>query len=185
MNDNTKLSLAAALAGGYVLGRSKKTRTAMLLASYLAGRRLATSPRQLLGRELRRLSDSPQFARVSDQLREELVGAGRSALSSLAARRVNSLADLLHDRSELLRNPAGDGQDSGEDRDREEAAGEPPEEEREGSGRRRGSPEREQPQDRDKTPRRRSRPTQDARDRSTDGSASAGRAVRQRPRAER
>lgn len=79
MEDQTKVTLAAAVVGGYVLGRTKKGRLAISVATYLAGRRFGLEPRQLAAEGMRRLGEVPQFAELQDQLK------GRS--SNLAARR--------------------------------------------------------------------------------------------------
>ncbi|MER5387364.1 histone protein, partial [Streptomyces sp. NPDC002688] len=47
MDDKEKVVLAAAVVGGYVLGRTKKGRLALSIATYLAGRRFGLEPRQL------------------------------------------------------------------------------------------------------------------------------------------
>ena len=44
MDDQTKKLLAAAVVGGYVLGRTKKGRLALTVATYLAGRRFGLEP---------------------------------------------------------------------------------------------------------------------------------------------
>lgn len=62
MNDMTKIALAVAVAGGYVLGRAKKGRLAFAMATYIAGRRFGLDPRQLATEGLRRLKDVPQVA---------------------------------------------------------------------------------------------------------------------------
>lgn len=55
MEDQTKVTLAAAVVGGYVLGRTKKGRLAITIATYLAGRRFGLEPRQLAAEGMRRL----------------------------------------------------------------------------------------------------------------------------------
>lgn len=94
MNDSTKLALAAAVAGGYVLGRTRKAKLAFGMATYLLGRRIGVSPQQLLAEGVRRLADSPQFSQLGDQIRGELKDAGLA--------RLDSLADALHERTQLL-----------------------------------------------------------------------------------
>lgn len=55
MDDQTKVALAAAIAGGYLLGRTKKGKLALSVATYLAGRRFGLEPRQLATEGMRRL----------------------------------------------------------------------------------------------------------------------------------
>ena len=59
MSANTKI--AAGVAGGYLLGRTKKMRLAMMLAGALAGKRLSTQRQELLSQGQKLLSNSPQF----------------------------------------------------------------------------------------------------------------------------
>ncbi|GGW26411.1 hypothetical protein [Streptomyces xantholiticus] len=119
MKDTTKLALGAAVAGGYVLGRAKKGRLAFAVATYLTGRRLGLDPQQLITGGVRKLKDAPQFAGLGDQVRGELMEAGRQALAASADRRLAGLADSLHQRTRLLEEPdegdEADEQDRGED----------------------------------------------------------------------
>lgn len=69
MEDQTKLTLAVAVVGGYVLGRTKKGRVALSVATYLAGRRFGLEPRQLAAEGVRRLGEVPQVAELQEQLR--------------------------------------------------------------------------------------------------------------------
>lgn len=55
MDDKEKVTLAAAVVGGYVLGRTKKGLLALSIATYLAGRRFGLEPRQLAAEGMRRL----------------------------------------------------------------------------------------------------------------------------------
>jgi hypothetical protein len=102
-----KVAMAAAAAGGYLLGRTKKGKLALVVGSYLAGRRLGVSPAQLLSQGLARLQEAPQFQELSDQVRGELLQAGRTAVSSAANRRITGLADALRDRTDALNGAAG------------------------------------------------------------------------------
>jgi hypothetical protein len=113
MSDMSKSALAAAIAGGYVLGRSRRAKTAFAVATYLAGRRFGLAPRALLGEGLRRLSESDQFGEVVGQVRGELLHAGRSAAMALANRRMDALANSLRGMTESLAEklPAPEGHD--------------------------------------------------------------------------
>jgi hypothetical protein len=99
MNNTTKIALAAALVGGYVLGRAKKGRLAFAVATYLAGRRFGLEPQQLLTEGLRRLQDMPQFEDLNEQVRGGFKDAGRKALTAAADRKFAELADSLHERT--------------------------------------------------------------------------------------
>jgi hypothetical protein len=115
MTEANKLLLAAALAGGYVLGRTRKGRLALTAASYLAGRRLGIDPRNLVTRGAKKLGEIPQVAELGDQVRGELMTAGREAVSAAADRRLSALADSVHERTLRL-------ESSGEEEAEEEEA---------------------------------------------------------------
>ncbi|MGS2586660.1 histone protein [Streptomyces hebeiensis] len=99
MDERTKAALAAAVAGGYVLGRTKKGRLALSLATLLAGRRLRLQPRRLLADGARRLGGVPQVAELRKQLRADTTDAARQALTAVVNRKLGSLADAISDRT--------------------------------------------------------------------------------------
>jgi len=99
MDDKEKVALAAAVVGGYVLGRTKKGRLALSVATYLAGRRFGLEPRQLAAEGMRRLGEIPQFAELQEQLRGEVLEAGRKAVTAAADRGMSTLADAISDRT--------------------------------------------------------------------------------------
>ncbi|WP_406324202.1 hypothetical protein [Streptomyces sp. NBC_01637] len=125
MDDTAKATLAAAVVGGYVLGRTKKGRLALTIATYLAGRRFGLEPRQLAAEGMRRLGEMPQFAGLQDQLKGEVLDAGRKAVTAVADRGMSSLADVISDRTARL----GEKQDEGEEEPEEEPEEEEAEEE--------------------------------------------------------
>ncbi|RII17917.1 hypothetical protein DSC45_13515 [Streptomyces sp. YIM 130001] len=102
MDNQSKVALASAVVGGYVLGRTKKGRLALSVATYLAGRRFALEPRQMAAQGLRKLGEMPQFAPLQEQLREEVLGAGRQAVTAGANRSLYSLADAIGERTARL-----------------------------------------------------------------------------------
>lgn len=125
MNGTMKTGLA--LAGGYLLGRTKKAKLAIGFGMFLAGKKLPLDPKELG----RLLSTSPALAGLSDQVRGELVDATKSAASSALTTRMTGLADSLHERTlSLDEGPAGGrpdddtgdgtGDDEGDDEDRAE-----------------------------------------------------------------
>ncbi|MER5559005.1 hypothetical protein ABT071_10385 [Streptomyces sp. NPDC002506] len=101
MNDNAKIGVA--VAGGYLLGRTKKARLALGLGMYLAGKKLSLDPKQL--RQM--VMDNPVLSGLGDQVRTELVGATKSAATAALTRRAGSLADSLRDRTQVLQGQAG------------------------------------------------------------------------------
>ncbi|MEU3794424.1 hypothetical protein [Streptomyces fructofermentans] len=119
MDDKDKMALAAAVMGGYVVGRTKKGRLALSVATYLAGRRFGLEPRQLAAEGVRRLAELPQVAQLQEQLRGEVLEAARKAVTATADRGMSSLAGALSDRTAKL----------GKKEDEEEPEEEEPEEE--------------------------------------------------------
>ena len=79
MNNAAKLGVG--VAGGYLLGRTKKLKLAIGLGAMLAGKRLNISPSQLAMQGLGQLRESPEFADLTDRLRTEVGGAGKRACS--------------------------------------------------------------------------------------------------------
>ncbi|MEU5208832.1 hypothetical protein [Streptomyces sp. NPDC020742] len=119
METDTKVTLAAALAAGYVLGRTKKGKLAIGVASMVAGQ--ALSPQELIGQGLRKLAATPQAAQLIDQVRGELLESGRTALSATADRSFGALADALQKRTSALQEPPADEEEPAEE-DEEELA---------------------------------------------------------------
>jgi hypothetical protein len=103
MDDSSKAALAAAVATGYFLGRTKKGKLAFALATYAAGRRFSLNPQQLLNQALRKIADTPQFAQLNEQLRGELMQPGRAAVSAMADRGLQTLTTALQERTAALR----------------------------------------------------------------------------------
>lgn len=92
--------IGAAIAGGYVLGRTKKAKLALGLAMALAGSRI--KPGQL-GKSLAR---SPLLSNVNKQVRGELASAGKAAATTVLNAKAEHLADALHRRTLSLREGA-------------------------------------------------------------------------------
>ncbi|MFG3319586.1 hypothetical protein ACGF3J_16235 [Streptomyces sp. NPDC048171] len=120
METETQATLVAALATGYALGRTKKGKLAIGVASALAGQGLL-SPRELMTRALSRASENPQTAQLLDQVRGELMDSARTALSTTADRRLGALATSLQERTEaLLGQPDGEGEEEETPEDQED-----------------------------------------------------------------
>ena len=95
--------VALGVAGGYILGRTKKMKLAMMLAGTAAGRQ-AGGPAALLGQGgsaallgqgKKLLEASPELSRLADEVRGRLLEAGKGAALAVAARQVDSLTDRL------------------------------------------------------------------------------------------
>ncbi|MFI1619170.1 hypothetical protein ACH4VT_19745 [Streptomyces lydicus] len=102
----TNAKIGVALAGGYVLGRTKKAKLAIGLGMYLAGKKLNLDPKQLG----KLVANSPVLGPLNDQVRRELVDATKSAATSALTRRMSGLADSLHERTLDLREAGGDAE---------------------------------------------------------------------------
>ncbi|MGI5526267.1 ABC transporter substrate-binding protein [Streptomyces syringium] len=98
MMDNAKMG--AAVLGGYMLGRTKKAKVALGLGALLAGSQV--KPGQL-GRTLAR---SPFVSGINEQVRKELLSAGKAAATSVITAKAEHLADSLHDRTAGLQEKA-------------------------------------------------------------------------------
>ncbi|MEU0837457.1 histone protein, partial [Streptomyces sp. NPDC005969] len=129
MDDTAKVTLAAAVLGGYVLGRTKKGRLALTIATYLAGRRFGLEPRQLAAEGMRRLGEIPQFADLQEQLKGEALDAGRKAVTAAVDRGMGSLADALSERTARLGEKQEAGEEEGDEYEPEEEGAEYEEEE--------------------------------------------------------
>lgn len=123
MESSKKLGLTAAVAAGYVLGRTKKGKLALGLAPLVAGAQLPMNPRELIILAMRRLAENPTVGPLVEQARGEVLGAGRSALSASTNRRLEAFADTLQRRTEALLDVPGEGEED-EEEDEEEEAGE-------------------------------------------------------------
>jgi hypothetical protein len=154
MEVSMKCGIGAALAvgAGYVLGRRRKMRTAVMLAGATAAGGVGGLGGSLLKRGVKALGSSelldkasPQLGEITDRVRGELLDAGKAAALAAVTGRIDSLTDSLHDRADTLRAPARQAAD---------AAGEAAEEAGEAGEaaqglRRRARPQR--PADRDST----------------------------------
>lgn len=131
MDDQTKMTLAAAVVGGYVLGRTKKGKLAFTVATYLAGRRFGLEPRQLAAEGMRRLGENPHFAELQEQLTGEVLETGRQAVTAAANRSMNSLADAIGERTARLGELEVEEPEAEEEEEPEEETEEEPEPEEE------------------------------------------------------
>lgn len=89
MNNNA--SIALALAGGYLLGRTKKLKFAVGMASMLTGKKLDLTPKGLVKQLGQLAKENPEIAR----LQNELVTALRDAAVTTATQRLSSISEQL------------------------------------------------------------------------------------------
>src|SRR4051794_25374306 len=119
MADSYKKAVLLSVAGGYLLGRTKKAKLALIVGTVFAGRRLGLDPQELVSKGLRKLSGAPQFEALADQAKDEVMTAARAALRAIVNRRIESLTDSLRGRVE--------GLGGNEEEEREESSEEPEE----------------------------------------------------------
>ncbi|MFE9723706.1 hypothetical protein ACFYQ5_08950 [Streptomyces sp. NPDC005794] len=111
MTGNAKIGVA--LVGGYLLGRTKKAKLAIGFGMFLAGKKLSLDPKQLG----RMLTDSPILGTLNDQVRNELVGATKTAATNALTDRATGLADSLRKRTLELDDPSGGRAEEPQDED--------------------------------------------------------------------
>lgn len=110
--------IAAAMVGGYLLGRKKKAKLAIAVGLWLAGKKLDINPQQL-AKLARQLGDSPQVAQLREQAQGELADVGRQAAGALVNRQAGRLADTLSERTQRLYEPQSGSDESAEDAETE------------------------------------------------------------------
>jgi hypothetical protein len=103
--------IAVAVAGGYLLGRARKTRLAAFLALLAAGGKLPIDQRELL----RRTPLGAPLDKLTTDLRSQLVDAGMSVAKRAASSRIDSLSDKLQQRAEAMRGVAPDEEEEEEE----------------------------------------------------------------------
>jgi hypothetical protein len=106
----TRVRLALAVGGGYLLGRTKKLKLALSVGSLVAGRKLS-DPNVLLGQGIEMLRSNPEF----DQLRERVLGAGKSAAIAAASSQMDRATKRIGGRADAL--SGTDSDQSSEERD--------------------------------------------------------------------
>ncbi|SOD61599.1 hypothetical protein SAMN06297387_103251 [Streptomyces zhaozhouensis] len=99
---STRAAVAAGLAAGYFLGRTKKAKLALVVASYALGRRVRLNPKELMGEGVHRLAGSEHFGKLGERVRGELLSGGRSVVTAALHRGYDNVADALAERTRAL-----------------------------------------------------------------------------------
>jgi hypothetical protein len=102
---NQRMTVAVAVAGGYLLGRTKKGKKAIKVALWLAGKNRTA----LVQAGLSRVGGLPGAQDILDQVRGPLVEAARQVAISTFENRVGNLSEALRERTRSL--SAGDSGD--------------------------------------------------------------------------
>src|SRR5690606_39798737 len=80
-----------AVAAGYALGRTRKMKLAITIAGLLAGRRIATDAKELLRQSVHYLESSPELQSALQQLRGQLVDAGKAVATARSEEHTSEL----------------------------------------------------------------------------------------------
>ena len=134
-----KQKVAAAVAAGYLLGRTKKLKLAITVGSVLAGQRLSSNPQKLLKGATSLVQNNPALSALQTELRGRAFDAAKGAAVSVATSRIDKLTDTLRTRGEKKRAekeaPAESEEAAEEPEDQyEEGAEEEPEDQYEEAG---------------------------------------------------
>jgi hypothetical protein len=90
----TTAKIAAGVAGGYLLGRTKKFRLAMMIAGLLAGKKLAADPKAIANKIV---DTNPELEHLRGQLTGGLSGAAKELALATAASRIEAMTHTLQD----------------------------------------------------------------------------------------
>jgi hypothetical protein len=113
---------------GYLLGRTKKMRLAFMVAGAAATGAMGNKPRHLLQQGAERLTSSPEFARLTEDIRGELFEAAKGAAITAVTHRLEGVTERLQEQvSEAEPDlEAGEEEPSGEEEEEPSAEEEEP-----------------------------------------------------------
>ena len=108
MKSGTQVALA--VGAGYLLGRRRKMRMALMLGGAAMAGGLGGMPGQLVRRGAGLLGSAdvlgklaPGLGEVTGMISEELLPVGKAAARAAVSSQVNALSDRVHERAEVLR----------------------------------------------------------------------------------
>jgi hypothetical protein len=104
---STKAKLAAAVIGGYVLGRTKKGGAALGLASSLSGNQAGPQAMAMARQGLIQAAQSEQVAQIMKQIRGPLMEAAQKAAMQAVLSRATAISDGLTARMQALSEVGG------------------------------------------------------------------------------
>ena len=102
-----KAKLAAAVIGGYVLGRTKKGGAALTLASWLSGNQAGPQAMSMARKGLTQVAQSEQAAQIMKQVRGPLMEAAQKAATQAVLSRVTAISNGLTARAQALSEVGG------------------------------------------------------------------------------
>jgi hypothetical protein len=156
-------AVAAAVVAGYLLGRTKKMKLALMLGAAAMGSRLDLKSLATKGTAL--LEASPGAQRVASEVRNRVGASGKAVVGAMASKGMDALSDTLQRSTDRMR-PGGPSSDAEAEEEPEEAE-EPAAEEQE--------QEEEQEEEKPRRRRRSSTSSSDGSDGSSDGSGGRSR----------
>ena len=122
---STTSRVAGAVAAGYALGRFKKLRLAVLVATAMSSPKFRNAAAGMLQD---RLPGGALTGTLTKEVGGKLINVGKTAATSIVASRIDSLSQSLADRSQNLRG-SPDGQADKSRADEQEGETEEPEDE--------------------------------------------------------
>jgi hypothetical protein len=128
MKDGVRIGMAVGL--GYLLGRTRKGRLALMLVGVGATGRFGKGPAALVKHGVDVLGSSPEVKTLTDTVRGRLVEAGKTAAVTAVSNRVDTLTGKIEERTGALTSPPLGGQaeqtddDTGTSEDEREEQGE-------------------------------------------------------------
>ncbi|QYN26387.1 hypothetical protein K1T34_38725 [Amycolatopsis sp. DSM 110486] len=135
--------MAVGVAAGYLLGRTKKGRLALMIAAAGATGKAGVSPTKLVQGGLKQLGSSAEIGQLTSLARDELLSAAKAAAVTAASGKIESLSERLSDGGALTRGKKSKADDehdaTPEDEDEAEVEDEDEDEDQE-------EPEPEKPQ---------------------------------------
>lgn len=111
---NSGMRIAGAVVGGYVLGRRRKAKLAITVGAWIAGKKLNLSPQKLLTDLAQELGSSPELSELRDQVRNELVGEGKSMATTAVTQQAGKWTQSLQERTDQLQHGANSDEPSEE-----------------------------------------------------------------------
>jgi len=114
--------VAAGVVAGYLLGRTKKMKLAMMLGAAAMGSRLDMKSLATKGTAL--LEASPGAQRVASEVRDRMGASGKAVVGAVASKGMDALSDTLQRRTDQM----GSSGSSSDAEDEDESYEEEPEE---------------------------------------------------------
>src|SRR5262245_11580630 len=100
MRANTQIALA--VGAGYLLGRRRRLRAALMLGAAAAVGRMTLDPQSLLKRGRQLLGSATELGQVTE-LGKPLTAAGKAAAAAAVSRGIDSVGERMQRRTDLLR----------------------------------------------------------------------------------